>query len=436
MSFAVSTKIRRARFVEVALRTRRLFCAVCAFATFSPYAEAQDAPRPTDRAVAADEAAADATKPRPESIPSKEECQAFAETFLSTLKAGDIAAVNKLFDWDEVFRRSTEGVDVPEEYRNDFIEGARSQLDNPQGIVGQIVTAIKEGGGYKLLRVRETQGRPHALFRIIMVNTGVSYHEFPLQRGEDGSVRATDALLYSSGEYISDTLRRLFIGAAASSHPDLKIEGDELGGDFVRGIPTMTRMTTSLAQGQPGDTLAAFTELPPALQKDKSMLLVRLFAAQRVGIEPYRTAMAAIQKQFPNDPTVDLLLIDYHAIEGRIDAARQGVDRLDKSVGGDPYLHVMRSGLAQLGKDLPAARRSAEAAVAAEPDLVPARLTLINCAMRQEDFAEVAKQLLAMENELGQEIADLTNVEGYAPFVRSAEYRRWMEQRGKASNAK
>ena len=49
------------------------------------------------------------------------------------------------------------------------------------------------------------------------------------------------------------------------------------------------------------------------------------------------------RKYYSQDPCLDLLLIDYYTLKKDYAQAIPCVDRLDKSVGGDPYLNVLRA---------------------------------------------------------------------------------------------
>jgi hypothetical protein len=70
----------------------------------------------------------------------------------------------------------------------------------------------------------------------------------------------------------------------------------------------------------------------------------------------------------PNDPGVDLILVNHYVLCRRPDDALASIDRLDKAVGGDRCLDLLRAAVYSKKGDLAAAKKRAEKAAAAEPD--------------------------------------------------------------------
>src|SRR6516162_6433299 len=68
-----------------------------------------------------------------------EECRALAATIETAVQAGNRAAFSALIDWDEILKRATVGIDVPEASRSGFIQGVKSSREQEQGLVPQIV---------------------------------------------------------------------------------------------------------------------------------------------------------------------------------------------------------------------------------------------------------------------------------------------------------
>lgn len=405
--------------------------AACCSLIISSSSNGEDGPlrnaNQNDKEDRADNAKHDGTV-GPNDIPSADEGKKFAESLLSALEKNDVERAKPLFDFDQFFDRVVGDDKYSDNTRREIIDDLREPVSSPLGGIGGIVRSPLDRH-QKCLRVRNRDGMPHALVRLVRDEDPVGYLELRLSRNAEGAVVANDVYIYGAGEYYSTIYRQLYLTLKSSSFDGEKGMSDEQAAIY----DSLLRMTTAANEGRFADGLAEYSTLPMDVQSRKMVLLLRAKLAMQLDVKSAAQAMTDLRRLYPDDPGSNLLLVDYYALQQRFRDSLQCIDLLDKSVGGDPYLHVVRASAHLASRDFRAARRSAEMAVAAEPEVVQARLTLISCALRQKDFAEVARQLLVMENELEQEIADLTKVSGYGEFVRSREYRTWMAQRRPAS---
>jgi hypothetical protein len=356
-----------------------------------------------------------------------EECLAFARGFVADVAAGDVDAAAGRIDWDALLERVTAGYEADDDFVRGFRRGFLRARQNPGNIVPAIVEATQTGGSYVLLRVHEQEGTKRALFRMLKEG-GVNYHDCILARGKDGTLRIADIYVYLSGENISATLRRLFLPAAAQASRSFleKLLGSE--SELVKHLPSIQRMVIVTREGRPAEALRIYRSLPSSVQKEKCVLLARFQAAQAVGEEEEIAATDEVKKQFPDDPSLDLLAVDSLCFRKHYDAALACVDRLDAALGGDPYSDLLRGTINYMKGDRVAAARFSSKAIAAEPTLEQAHWTLVQIALDEKNHAETARLLLRIEDVLELELGDLTDIPGYAEFVKSPEYREWLNR--------
>jgi len=367
-------------------------------------------------------------------MPSVEEARTLAESLIAAMAENDVERAKPFFAFDQFFDRFAGNKKYSAESRREIIEGLREPATSALGSIGGIIRGPLDTY-QKFLRVRTRDGQPHALVRTIRDDESVGYLELRLSKNADGAVIANDIFLYGGGEYYSTLYRQMYLLLMVKENSEAVDGEEEVSAEQAAKLKALERMMTALNEGRIADGLAEHRALPMDVRDSKMVLVTRAKFAMQLDVESAEQAIADLHRLYPNDPASNLILIDYYSLRRRFRESLKCIDLLDKAVGGDPYLHTKRASVYLATSDFRAARRSAEMAVAAEPDLVQSRLTLINCAMLQKDFTEVARQLLVMENELGQEIADLTRVSGYGAFVRSPEYRTWMAQRGRTSKA-
>jgi hypothetical protein len=155
--------------------------------------------------------------------------------------------------------------------------------------------------------------------------------------------------------------------------------------------------------------------------------LNRLRAAQAIDDDEYSTVLEEFRQLYPQDPCLDLLLIDYYFMKNDYARVNESTNRLDKSLGGDPYLNVLRSNMSASGGDLKAARGFADRAIKEEPTLASGYLALLNVSILERTHKESLELLKKLDKTFRTKFDDLSKVPEYAEFARSPEYKEWLQ---------
>jgi hypothetical protein len=333
-----------------------------------------------------------------------------------------------LIEWDAFFKRISIGWDVSSKFNQDLLAGLKHSMEQPTGVTGQLILNSKQGGTFSYLRIRQNHGRQMVLFRLLkpISQGGCNYMEFVPQRSADGKVRTSDIYVYLSGEFLSATLRRALLPIIANesrSFLDKLLTGEK---DYVKDLPKFEKATQSINQGHSKEALDILKQMSPETQKQKLFLLTRLRAAQSVDDKQYAAVLDDIQKLFPNDPCLDLISIDYYVLKKDFPGALKAIDRLDKAVGGDPSLNVMRAGMSEAQGKLEEARDFARRAVEQEPTLLLCQQNALGYAVALKDHDETLARLKALDRMFHATFNDLTKIPEYADFVKSPQYQEWL----------
>jgi hypothetical protein len=275
------------------------------------------------------------------------------------------------------------------------------------GAINLLPGAHEPGAGCRFLRIRQREGHTTALFRAPR-GSGSSYREVYLFEGRKGAVRTADVYIYDLG----DTLGRL--------------QGCMLDVDSTTTGAMLLELTSLLRGGHARKALEAYAALPSDVRTLKMFLEVRRQAAAGVGKDAHESALDDFAELYPNDPAMPFVDRDRCYLQRDFEGFRQAVDAMDRMVGGDPYLNVLRANAYVAEGNLPAARKAAEAAVAGEPGLPKTHWTLVDVALLQRDFAEVARTLTRMESQLGVVLRDLRLNPAFADFFASPEGLAWL----------
>lgn len=360
--------------------------------------------------------------------PTNEECEAFANSFLTTLFSANLQKANEDIDWNAIVDRSVSGIPCKKAVVDDFRRGFLQTVKGPTGIIAQIIQQLEQGGDYRYLRTHEVDGQKRVLFRLLLANDGgVNYQDMILSKDNQGNVRAVDIYVFSSAENLSQTFRRAFIPIAAESSKSIFAKLTQSENDFVENLNKIQQMALLLRQGQYAGVDQIYRSLPESLQQDKSILLIQLQAAVRMGDKQYAQAIETFKRFHPKDPCIDMLSIDSFFMKQQFAEAFQCIARLEDSVGGDPYLNVMRANAKIQQQENNEAKAYAELALKEEPDLFPAYQVLINLSIADKDFDETVRLLTEVQDKFEIEFEDFTQVEEFSDFVKSPQYKKWIE---------
>ncbi len=354
------------------------------------------------------------------------EARAFAETFEKTVRTGDTAAIQAAVDIPAFNRRAMAKVTVPEEIRVG-IEMAFS-AGGDTGIARIFIgvhSQVERGADFRLLHVHRDNGEQRALFRLVHANDTVAYFDCILVRHADGKVRVDDVYLFEAGMW-SEFLGRVTALATESIAKSPQAPAADPMNDGARLIAAVVEMTKRIDAGKYQEALDIYNGLPDRLQKEKVLLVTRIRAARGLKGEPYDEAVRVYRKAFPNEPNLDLILIDAYSAHKLYDRALAAIDGLDRTLGGDPYLDAVR-GITYLGKgDLAAAKRCAQKSVAAEPDLPAAYLCRLAIALKEKDFARTSTLLTMIRDKFPKWMPALKSDPDFAEYVKSPQYRSWL----------
>ena len=288
-------------------------------------------------------------------------------------------------------------------------------------------------GDYRFLSVEETPEGATAHMRLIPPDGRLNYHRLTIGRNAGQQPVAVDVYVYVTGEPLSHTLGRMVGQLSGGS------EADSLA--VAQG---MQRASAALQAGKPAGAEAILSALPPRWQKQKSIMQMRIVAANGVAAQKmqagkpignaYRQAVEAFQTTFPKADNLPLVLMDYHFFNQDYTKTAKAVDQLDQQVGGDPYLNLIRANIAIGQNDAEAARGFVETLIKALPDKATEGYgILLDQAIETQNHVETTRVLKALEAETPVRFPiDFNKAEPFANYMASPEYEKWKAYKNEA----
>ncbi len=165
--------------------------------------------------------------------------------------------------------------------------------------------------------------------------------------------------------------------------------------------------------------------------------LIAIQAAQGTNDDAlYLAEMERFRKDHPDDAAGDLVSMDYYHLKKQPDEVLKLADRLDKALGGDPYLSVVRVGALIDAKRFKEARTAAEKAVKDEPKLTQAYWARISVATEEKNHADTLTWLKKLVEDTGTDVtaAEVEMNEQFAAFIKTPQYqqfKQWLAKREK-----
>lgn len=352
----------------------------------------------------------------PVTPPTQQEADAFAKKFVKHVIPCDQPALSRDLDGDLMITRALAGRKMdPSKAR-----GARAGISNQLGAAmcniaspGNVMGG--EAPSYEVLRTRMVDGQPRPLLRLASDN-GVTYHELTLDK-QHGEIRIADILLYSTGETFSEMVGSML---DALDNPS-------------EGL-AMSRAKELLNEGKGKEAAAAIDRLPDRIRKTKTVMLFKVFAAGAIEDDAaYLAAMDEFTKAYPNDPALDLVQIDQAFLKKDFKKVLELLDRLDKRVGGDPYLELQRAAVYLELDDAPRALAHAKAGSEKAPDLQQMWWARANAEVRAKEFAAALKTFEHLRDKFGAELdaAAMREDARFAALVSSPEFAAWQREQPK-----
>ena len=284
---------------------------------------------------------------------------AIANHFERVVNDRDAIAIDRAIDTDVLWDRVLEGNTAE----------LRQSLPTLVAPSQWILDGLEPSGHIKLLKVRDVDGVPHALFRVVG-NAGLNYLDAVITAEQGERVAIVDAYVYASGEMMSQSLRHALVAQSGSDQE--------------------ARLTINPAAAAEADR--------------------------------YR-------QRLDGDPIADLPELDQATLQARWDDAIEIVARLERTVGEDPYLDTLTAYFLCERGSYDLATDSADRALEREPMLEEARLMRLRVALAQRDFEAVGRSLLILERGFGWDLSDLRSAPAYTEFVRSPAHTRWLLSR-------
>lgn len=335
----------------------------------------------------------------------------FARSYEDAVNRRDLSAVSDAIDGEALFQLAV----ANRQFNQATLTELRQHWVGSRGLALRILQMLGDDGHCRLIRVRQRDGSWTALFRMVGDDGEFNYHEALLSKNADDAAVILDFHFAWSGEWWSETFGRMFSLTTGGRY---EAEALSLFNRFVR----------LYEDGRFDEALDAWEMLPPRFHQEKGVHLLRVLAAMYVSETEGAVAAEAFAKQFPNDASLDLVLMEARMLRERYTELEESLDRMRVAYGDHAWLDYQRAAVWKMVGRLEDAKTLLEKSLEREPDLIKPRWVVVAIALEEGDYQAVAEQLTVIES-LGISVGDLAEIPDYSEFVTSDAYRQWMARR-------
>jgi hypothetical protein len=250
----------------------------------------------------------------------------------TSVTAGNPKLLASLIDTDAVLATATADLGGPDvaTVRKIFSDGTK------QAWVNNNPANDYAGTLFRFLRVRSFHGRDGLLFRSENDTGNINYFLFVLGEPNAGEYRVRDIYTFGLNEFASTGLRRTYSHLLASfAKPEDAKKYSPIGQTYVDHLQDIANINRCLRDGKYAQAVGLWQSLPPEIQKERSVLMLRIDAAERISPQDRAVAMETWMKTYPDEMSLPLKIADYYMSQNRWSDAQKLLGKVIENVGGD-----------------------------------------------------------------------------------------------------
>ena len=371
----------------------------------------------------------------------KVKAETFSLQFEQAYAEGNPDVLFSAFDVETLVQKVAEGLykrleKAPEEDA-DFDAKFNAMMEGVRGAWGsnKLAQAILENmtaSEFKLkfLKVEMPEAGAEGLFRLF--NEGVfNYLVLYYHLDPKGNLRVNDAKFFDARIRFSTNLESALFTFLKN---DESLVSRILGKNktLIKDFEAMSAIREKILDGNYAEANTLYEGFSKEGKKLESAMILALGFKLEISEQAFIETVDFYQKIYPNHPALNLQMIDAGVILKNYKLSLQALDKLDESIGIDPYLDLVRGNIYYTAGDLDKAeayyQKSSKLPEAEEDAL----WSLITLTLERKTYEETVRQLKVMETkfDLDFDLDQLREIAAYVDFGKSDAYSKWRVEKG------
>ncbi len=352
---------------------------------------------------------------------TKAEAEAWGEEFTEMTRDGIGFVADGMINKPAFKRRVFEGLEVLPEGR-EFVENLQYRF-----WFGVQSAGVQEGEYFRVLRVREVDGQWHVLCRHVSGDGELGYHDFVIARDSAGDIRAVD-YMGNCSEFHSATIRMsMTIVLARQGYLDVE-KLDEKTRLMFENWDAFVKMMELNGSGRVAEAYSAFAALPEGVRHSEMAMPVAIDIAENLESDDAKALVKRYIELNQNDLDPVLEYGSYYLDLEMYDLYFKSIDRLDRHLGGDGYLDLLRGDGYAVQEKYEQAAACYRRAGGVVPELGEAYWGLLRVGLDTTNHVMVAEALTLLKQKAGIAFEDVRHVPALEAFVASEAGKEWIAE--------
>ena len=358
--------------------------------------------------------------PTPPSL-YKKDYEHFASNIEKHINNANADFFNEHFKIEPIIKDITSRIKAPKDYENGFKEGVKTSIDAGK----EIINSLGEKGHFKLLKVSGFPTKTTALFRLV-AEDGINYHEIDLASDNEKDIFIKDFCIYRGGMPFSATLEKLYLSSLLDVKNEVSFaENTEREQLFLENLPKISEINELAQISGHKDAVEAIAALPTELQNDRMIQIMNLNLSYNVGEKTFAKAENQFRKTFDNDKILDFMMLDFAFLAKNKNNILAKVDKLNRSLGDDPYLYVVKAEIYKTLEKKDLVENLLEKAIDEEPNTEMMYWKYAQFLLDEKRHAEAIDLFGFMQKKFDTDPSTMLADAKYNDFWSSEEYRNW-----------
>jgi len=210
---------------------------------------------------------------------TEEECMAAAQAFCEAIESGELELATSFVDFEEIYRRTVVGIDLPAEFKLGFKEGFIESGKLQNGLAKQFYDLIGIDGSIRAIRSRQNENELRVWIRIDSFDRGIAYQDLVFFRDSNGEVMIGDMYVVTTGSLLTRSMRSGLVSTVVALNPTVAQRITGADRDLIKYQRDIDLVLTSTSSN-PRVALDAFERLSPR-QRITSSISFYAFALLR-----------------------------------------------------------------------------------------------------------------------------------------------------------
>ncbi len=312
------------------------------------------------------------------------------------------------------------------EFKKSFYKGFKKGVHE---IPDRIISEVEAGGFYDFISYTyDIQSMSYRmLFRLYSEETGLNYHDYELVN-KNSQFQIVDIYIYSTGENLSESMNKIFLSSVPKSIVE-KILKPKNTGDAAH----FAEASKAIKQQDFENALNHLDKIKGDIKNKKIFHVIKVQAASQLADDIHLKALEAFKDQYPDDPSGNLMFVDYYVLKGDYQSAILALRKLQEATNDD-FLNYLKANLFYEAGQIEKAIDNYKDVVENYPDYSTAYLNLLGLYTEKGMYAEsigLIDSMLSANFFLPNEMVDY--IEATEPdgsnileaLVESIEYQKW-----------